>query len=150
MPGHFLPVAVDGAAVSDAAKPHNDAVVLPCSRDKETGSIPEITAIIAAGLVGEQVGKAGRHRDAQRVRQAVGPPCGSALGLWVEPEIPHAIQAAYLTGRSAAGIKQRNVQHNSENLLNNKKPRRQALARAAERGEMKKIRDQSFAAMVSL
>ena len=106
MLGHLHAIDEDPGPVGDRAKPENDVPAAPFRRDKKTGLVPEITAVFAGGLVGEQVAEGGRHRHGKRGGQVQRPSGLHTLALGVEAETPHPVQADETAGGGSAGIQQ--------------------------------------------
>ena len=104
--GHLHAIDKDPGPVGDRAKPENDVPAAPFRRDKKAGLVPEITAVFAGGLVGEQVAEGGRHRHGKRGGQFERPSGLHTLALGIEAETPHPVQADETAGGGSAGIQQ--------------------------------------------
>ena len=101
----------DAGAVGGGTKADLDLLAGPFAGDKEVGLIPEITAVFAAVLVGEDIAEGGGDRHTDGVRQTGGPVGLHTLALGVKRKLPHTVQAHHAAGRGNAGIEKRFVFH---------------------------------------
>ena len=93
------------------AETDGDVLAAPLAGNEEIGLIPEIAAVLAGLLVGEEVAEGCGNGHGDALRQAVCPVALDALALGVEAEAPHAVQTDDTAGSGSAGIQQRLVVH---------------------------------------
>ena len=101
----------DAGVVGGRAEADGNVLAAPLAGHEEIGLVPEIAAVLAGFLIGEEVAEGSGHGHGDGLRQAVCPVCIDALALGVEAEAPHAVQADDTAGSGSHRIQQGFVVH---------------------------------------
>ena len=108
---HFHAVDEDAGVVGSGAEADGDVLTVPLAGHEEVRLVPEIAAVLAGLLVGEEIAEGCGNGHGDGLRQTVGPVGLDAFALGVEAEAPHAVKADDAAGGGSDRIQQGLVVH---------------------------------------
>ena len=108
---HFHAVDEDAGVVGSGAEADGDVLAAPLAGHEEVGLVPEIAAVLAGLLVGEEIAEGCRNGHGDGLRQTVGPVGLNAFALGIEAEAPHAVKADDAAGGGNDRVQQGLVVH---------------------------------------
>ena len=108
---HFHAVDEDAGVVGSGAEADGDVLAAPLAGHEEVSLVPEIAAVLAGLLVGEEIAEGCRNGHGDGLRQTVGPVGLNAFALGIEAEAPHAVKADDAAGGGNDRVQQGLVVH---------------------------------------